>query len=74
MTKAFPRERWQALASAGLKAVGLSAHVKSVEKLQAHVGDILKRIEFWEPRPEHMHDWAGHVDTRLSQLSVYFKN
>ena len=64
--KLFPRERWQSLARAGLKGVGLSAHVKSERKLREHIGDVLKIInsETWVPKPENIHDWAGQVNVK----------
>jgi hypothetical protein len=60
--KLFPREMWRKLAQAGLNGVSLSAHAKSEAKLRDHVGDIVKVIGMWKPKPEYLHDWAGQVD------------
>jgi hypothetical protein len=49
-------------------AVCLSAHARSAEALRAQVGDIVRVIDVWEPRPAHMHDWAGQVDTTRFRL------
>jgi hypothetical protein len=58
----FPRELWKELARAGLRGVILSAHVKSERALRNHVGDIVRVIGTWKPKPEQLHDWAGQVD------------
>lgn len=60
--KLFPRELWKDLARAGLRGVILSAHVKSEKALRNHVGDIVKVIGLWKPKPDQLHDWVGQVD------------
>lgn len=60
--KLFPRAMWQNLARAGLRGISLSAHAKSEAKLRDHIGDIVKVIGMWKPKPENLHDWAGQVD------------
>lgn len=57
----FPRDVWKTLAGAGLRAVVLSAHVKSERTLREHIGDIVDIIGMWKPKPEFFHDWAGQV-------------
>ncbi len=59
--KLFPRSLWRDLARAGLKAVALSAHVKSRGVLERHVEDIIPVIYTFQPKREHLHDWAGQV-------------
>ena len=67
----FPRSVWRSLASAGLKGVMLSAHVKSERKLRDHIGDIVKVLGVWKPQPEYFHDWAGQVDmTKFNPVSL----
>lgn len=57
----FPRELWQRLADAGLKAVELSAHVKSERTLRNHIGDIAKVTWVFKPKPGYLHNWVGQV-------------
>jgi hypothetical protein len=66
----FSRDLWQQLASAGLRAVCLSAHSKTAKALREHVGDIVQVIGVWEPKAADFHDWAGQVDMSRFELDV----
>jgi hypothetical protein len=67
--KLFPRELWETLARAGLRGVVLSAHAKSESKLREHIGDVVRVIGIWEPKPGAFYNWAGQVKLKKTMAS-----